>query len=252
MSEPSKTLKDAISDLVTANRILGNEGVVDAFGHVSVRHPDRADRYLLSRSRSPSLVTDEDIIEFDIDSNAIDQRGRIIYAERFIHGAIYRARPDVMSVCHSHAHSMIPFTVTDTPIRPLWVLAAPLGKEVPIWDIRDDFPNDDEVMVMHDAAGRSLAKGLGPRTACLMRGHGGVIATSSVKMTVLASIALMQNAEMEMGARILNLSSGKNKINYLSDAEAAKLVTNMSIPRGLHRAWEYWAIRAGRATDSNP
>ena len=244
-------VKTAITDLVTANRILGHEGVVDAFGHISVRHPERADRYFLSRSRSPSMVTDEDILEFDLDSNPIDQRGRIIYAERFIHGAIYRDRPEVMSVCHSHAHSMIPFTVTDTPLRPLWVLAAPLGKEVPIWDIRDDFPDDDEVMVMHDPAGRALSKRLGRGTACLMRGHGAVIASSDVKMTVLASIALMLNAEMEMGARVLNLSKGGGSVKYLSDAEASKLVQNMSMPRGLHRSWEYWAIRAGRATDVN-
>lgn len=236
----------AIRDLVTANRILGHEGVVDAFGHISIRHPERPDRYFLARSRSPSLIEDADILEFDLDSNPLDQRGRIIYAERFIHGAIYRDRADVMSVCHSHAHSMIPFTVTDTPIRPLWVLAASLGGEVPIWDIRDDFPEDDEIMVMHDAAGSALSKRLGRRTACLMRGHGAVVATFDVKMTVLASIALMQNAEMEMGARILG-----GKVRYLSEAESTKLLKNMSMPRGLHRAWEYWAIRAGRATDLN-
>jgi ribulose-5-phosphate 4-epimerase/fuculose-1-phosphate aldolase len=248
MSTP--TLQAAIRDLVTANRILGEEGVVDAFGHISVRHPDRADRYLLARSRSPSNVEEDDIMEYDLDSNPIDQRGRIIYAERFIHGALFKERPDVMSVCHSHAHTVIPFTVTGTPIRPLWVLAGGLGPEVPIWDIRDDFPNDDEIMVTDNKSGLSLAKALGRGSACMMRGHGAAIATKDLKFTVIASIALMLNAKMQLEASVLTMASGR-PIKYLSDGEAKKLVDTMMMPRGLHRAWEYWAARAGRTTDVN-
>ena len=109
MSEHSQIANDAVRELVTANRILGHEGVVDALGHVSVRHPENAGRYLLSCSRSPELVTEDDIMEFDLDSNPIDQRGRNMYVERSIHGCVYQARPDVNAVCHSHAHELIPF-----------------------------------------------------------------------------------------------------------------------------------------------
>src|ERR1700733_791975 len=111
----------AIRDLVIANRILGNEGVVDAFGHVSIRHPKNPGRYFLARSRSPGLIEEADILEFDLESTCIDLRGERPYAERFLHGSVYQARPDVMSVCHSHAHELIPFTVTDTSLKPVWV-----------------------------------------------------------------------------------------------------------------------------------
>jgi len=245
------TLAAAIEDLVTANRILANEGVVDAFGHISVRHPDRPDRYLLARSRSPSVVDAEDIMEFDLDSHPIDQRGRIVYAERFIHGSLFKERPDVMSACHSHAYSVIPFSVTGTPVRPLWVLAGALGQNVPIWDIRDHFPDDPEIMVTNDDAGISLARALGRNgSAALMRGHGAVIATGSLKLTVIASIALMVNARMQLEASILTLGSGR-PVTYLSEAEATKLTETVQMPRGLHRAWEHWALRAGRATNVN-
>ncbi len=119
MSEQSQSVKEAIRELVTANRILGNEGVVDALGHVSLRHPEDAGRYLLSCSRSPALVTEDDIMEFDLDSNPIDQRGRNMYLEHSIHGCLYRARPDVNAVCHSHARPLIPFAVTGMPIKPV-------------------------------------------------------------------------------------------------------------------------------------
>ena len=130
----------AVRDLVVANRILGNEGVVDAFGHISIRHPENAGRYFLACSRSPGLVTEDDIVEFDLDSNRLDGTTRAIYAERFIHGCLYKARPDVMSVCHSHAHAVVPFTVTNTPIEPIWVMASGSGSDIPNWDIRDEFP----------------------------------------------------------------------------------------------------------------
>ena len=176
MTEHTKT---AVRDLVVANRILGNEGVVDAFGHISIRHPENPGRYFLACSRSPGLVTEDDIVEFDLDSNRLDGTDRAIYAERFIHGCIYKARPDVMSVCHSHAHAVVPFTVTNTPIEPIWVMASGSGPDVPNWDIRDEFPNEGTMLVVNDATGRSLAKTLGAGRVCLLRGHGAVIATTS-------------------------------------------------------------------------
>jgi len=138
MIEHSEIVMEAIRELVVANRILANEGVVDALGDVSMRHPQDARRYLLSCSRSPALVTDEDIMEYTLDNRPIDQRHLNMYAERPIHGCLYRARADVNTVCHSHARQIIPFTVTRETIRPVWVMGATIGNEVPIWDIRED------------------------------------------------------------------------------------------------------------------
>jgi ribulose-5-phosphate 4-epimerase/fuculose-1-phosphate aldolase len=191
----------AIRELVVANRILANEGVVDAFGHISVRHPDNTGRYLLACSRSPGLVTAEDIVAFDLDSNRLDDTDRAIYAERFIHGCIYKARPDVMSVCHSHAHAVVPFTVTNTPIEPIWVMSSGSGAGVPNWDIRDEFPNDGTMLVVNDATGRSLAKTLGNGRVCLLRGHGAVIATGNLKATADGiDRADVQRADADPGA----------------------------------------------------
>ena len=132
------TLETALDDLVIANRILANEGVIDAFGHVSVRDPHRPDHYFLARSRSPELVERDDIMEFDLGNRPVDQRGRTMYSERPIHGSVYAARADVMAVCHNHARSLIPFGITGTPIRPVFHIAGSIGPEVPIWDVRID------------------------------------------------------------------------------------------------------------------
>ena len=164
----NESVQAAIREFVMANRILGNEGVVDAFGHISIRHPENAGRYFLACSRSPGLVTEDDIVEFDLDSNRLDGTNRAIYAERFIHGCLYKARPDVMSVCHSHAHAVVPFTVTNTPIEPIWVMASGSGPNVPNWDIRDEFPNEGTMLVVNDATGQSLAKKLGAGRVCLL------------------------------------------------------------------------------------
>jgi HCOMODA/2-hydroxy-3-carboxy-muconic semialdehyde decarboxylase len=127
---------DCLRDLIVANRILANEQVLDAYGHVSVRHPERPDRFFLSCSRAPELVVRDDLMEYDLDCNPIDQQGRMMVAERPIHGAVYATRPDVMAVVHNHAHELIPFSVTEVKLRPLFHMAASLGPEVPVWDIR--------------------------------------------------------------------------------------------------------------------
>jgi ribulose-5-phosphate 4-epimerase/fuculose-1-phosphate aldolase len=242
-------VETAIHNLVVANRILGHEGVVDAFGHISLRHPGNVGRYFLSRSRSPDLVVEADIMEFNLDSNPIDQRGRTMYSERSIHGCIYQARGDVMAVCHSHAHALIPFTVTETAIRPIWVMSAAIGAEVPIWDIRDDFPSERTMLVVNDAIGRSLAKALGGRRAALMRGHGAVIATGDLKRTVMVSIGLMRNAEMLMQAHLLSFAQGGNdRVKFLNAGEVEYTTDVLFSPRGLERAWEYWKRRAGFET----
>ncbi len=235
----------AIRELVVANRILANEGVVDAFGHISVRHPEDAGRYLLACSRSPGLVTAEDIVEFDLDSNRLDGTSRAIYAERFIHGCLYKARPDVVSVCHSHAHAVVPFTVTNTPIDPIWVMAAGSGPGVPNWDIRDEFPNEGTMLVVNDATGRSLARTLGAGRVCLLRGHGAVIATDGLKSTVMVSIGLMCNAAMLIQAHTLLQGRGDSAVKHLSPAEMESTSQVLLGPLGLDRAWEYWRVRAG-------
>ena len=149
-------LEAQLEDLVIANRILAHEGVVDGFGHVSLRHPERHDRFFMSRSRSPELVTRDDIMEFDLDCNPIDQRGRVMYGERAIHGAIFQTRPDVGSVVHNHAHEIIPYSVTKMPMRQVIHTAGGMGHEVPVWDIRDDFGDTDMLV-------RNLSQGLKSR-----------------------------------------------------------------------------------------
>src|SRR5437660_1348582 len=126
-----------IDDLVAANRILAQNGVLDAWGHVSIRHPNNPERYLLSRARAPALVSAEDIMEFDIDSNPVDQQGRRVFLERFIHGEAYRARPDVNAVVHSHSPTVIPFTVTDEPLKAISHIASFLACGCPVFEIRD-------------------------------------------------------------------------------------------------------------------
>jgi ribulose-5-phosphate 4-epimerase/fuculose-1-phosphate aldolase len=243
MSE-EPTLQAALDDLVIANRILANEGVIDAFGHVSLRHPGRPDRYFLARSRSPELVERGDLMEYDLENRPIDPQGRTMYSERPIHGSIYQARPDVLSVCHNHARSLIPFSITGTAIKPVWHLAGGIGAEVPIWDIRDEF-GDTDLLVTTAAIGDSLARALGPRRACLMRGHGAVVATPDLKATVFVSIYLMVNATLIQEARELG------EVTYLSAGEVRATEQMNLRARSQNRAWEYWARRAGFTTTVN-
>jgi ribulose-5-phosphate 4-epimerase/fuculose-1-phosphate aldolase len=234
----SKAVEAALADLVIANRILASEGVIDAFGHVSIRHPERPDRYFLARSRSPELVERGDLLEFDLDSNPINPDGRTMYSERPIHGCIYKARPEVMSVCHNHAHSLIPFGVTGAAIKPIWHVAGCIGAEVPIWDIREEF-GDTDLLVTDNGMGDSLARKLGPCRCALMRGHGAVVATHGLKPTVFTAIYLMANA------RLLKEAREMGQVTYLSEGEV-KLTEEMNMkPRSQNRAWEYWARRAG-------
>jgi HCOMODA/2-hydroxy-3-carboxy-muconic semialdehyde decarboxylase len=234
----SKAVESALSDLVIANRILANEGVIDAFGHVSIRHPERADRYFLARSRSPELVERGDLLEFDLDSNPINPDGRTMYSERPIHGCIYKSRPEVMAVCHNHAHSLIPFGVTGSEIKPIWHVAGSIGAEVPIWDIREEFGETDLLVTNNDLGG-SLAKKLGKNRCALMRGHGAVVASQTLKSAVFVAIYLMANAKLLKEAREMG------QVTYLSPGEV-KLTEAMNFKeRSQNRAWEYWARRAG-------
>jgi HCOMODA/2-hydroxy-3-carboxy-muconic semialdehyde decarboxylase len=234
----------ALRDLVIANRILANEGVIDAFGHVSIRHPLHPDRYFLARSRSPELVEGGDILEFALDNRPMDSQGETLYSERPIHGSAYRARPDVMAVCHNHARSLIPFGVTGTPIRPLWHIAGSIGPGVPIWDSRDEF-GDTDLLVTSADMGDSLARKLGSNRACLMRGHGAVVVGHDLKATVFVSIYLMVNAALMKEAREMG------EVTYLSPGEVQRTEEMNFRARSQNRAWEYWARRAGFTTTVN-
>ena len=153
-------LEKALRDVVIANRILAHEGVVDAYGHVSVRHPLDPRRYLLSRSRAPELVERGDIVEFDLEGKSVGGDTRAPCLERFIHGAIYETRPDVQAVVHAHAEAVLPFTISATPLRPVVHMASFIGARIPVWDIRDNF-GDTNLLVVNMAQGRDLARGLG-------------------------------------------------------------------------------------------
>ena len=225
--------------LVTANRILAREGVVDAYGHVSIRHPERPDRYILSQSRAPDLVELSDLMEYTLEGDPVDQQGRSMYTERPIHGGIYQAREDVMAIVHNHSPTVIPFSVTDTPLRPMFHLGAIIGSELPVWDIRDNF-QDTNMLVTNMEQGRDLAACLGGRRVSLMRGHGCVIAGQTIREVVVASVYLQVNA----GLLLQSLQLGE--VKYLSPGEIEMMSDSQMRLTGQERAWEYWANRAGR------
>jgi len=238
------SLTDALNELVTANRILAREGVVDAFGHVSIRHPEAAQRYWVSRARAPDCIELDDLMEFALDGTPIDPAGRNPYAERHIHGAVYEDRPEVHAVVHNHSPSLIPYSITGVPLRPVMHMCASMGTHVPVWDSRSAF-GDTNLLVTSMSMGRDLARALGTRPVALMRGHGCVVAGPSLRNVVFNSIYLELNAHLQMQA------SSLGEVTFLSDGEiAAILQTRSSFT--YERAWEYWCRRAGRAYDHRP
>ena len=228
----------AFRRLVAANRILANESVVDAFGHVSVRDPRNPERFVMSRSRSPALVEMSDLMEFDLEGIPLDLRGRTAYGERMIHAAIYAARPEVNSVVHHHAYGVLPFTVTDVPLQPVVHAAAVIGAEIPLWDIRDEYGNTDMLVRTIDQ-GRSLAATLGSNTCLLMRGHGAVVTGADIPQAVLTAIYLQVNAEVLLQARQLGTPT------LLNAEEIAAATAAQFSALALPRAWEYYCQRAG-------
>ena len=234
-------IDEQLQELVTANRILAREGVVDAYGHVSIRHPERPDRYILSQSRAPDLVDVSDLMEYTLDGDPIDQQGRSMYTERPIHGGIYESRDDVLAIVHNHSPTVIPFSVTGIPLRPILHLAALTGPELPVWDIRDNF-GDTNMLVTTMDQGRDLARCLGGRRVSLMRGHGCVIAGKTIREVVMASVYLQVNA----GLLLESLRLGE--VKYLSPGEIESMTESQMSLTGQQRAWEYWSTRAGRAT----
>jgi len=225
--------------LVAANRILAREQVVDAFGHVSLRHPEHPHHYILSRSRAPELVELNDLMEFELDGEPIDGRGRTPYGERFIHGAVMEARPEINAVVHNHAYEVLPFGVTNTPIKPLIHTASVIGEHIPTWDIRDKFGNATDMLVRNMEQGRDLTAALDNNTCVLMRGHGAVIAGKTIKEAVVTSIYLMINA------RIQTVSMAMGNPVYLSPGEIENMTDVQFSPLAMDRMWEAFCLRAG-------
>jgi ribulose-5-phosphate 4-epimerase/fuculose-1-phosphate aldolase len=224
-----------IDDLVAANHILTDQGVLDGFGHVSIRHPGNPNRLLMSRSLAPALVSADDIMEFDEDGNPVDARGRGVFLERFIHAEIYKARPDVMSVVHTHSPGVIPFTVSKTPLRPLYHNPSFLAAGAPVWDIAREFGATD-MLVRNGAIGKSLAQALGDKQVVLMRGHGDVTVGGAVKVAVFRAYYTDVNARLQ--AQAIGLGG---EVTYLSAEEGAKAdAVNLAV---IDRVWDLWKRR---------
>jgi ribulose-5-phosphate 4-epimerase/fuculose-1-phosphate aldolase len=226
-----------VDDLVAANRILVDLGVLDGYGHVSVRHPADPQRYLMSRSIAPELVTAADVMEFDLDSNPVDARGRSTYLERFIHGEVYRVRPDVKAVVHDHSPAIIPFGVSSAPLRPLYHMSAFLGGGVPVFDIKTASGQATDMLVRTAALGKSLAQTLGSRPVALMRGHGAVVVGASLPLVVFRAYYTEMNARLQAQAMGLGGS-----VTYLDDEEARR--AEASVGGTVPRPWELWRRKA--------
>lgn len=228
-----------LREITAANRILAHYRVVDAYGHISVRHPQDPKRFLLSRSRSPELVEPEDIMEFGLDGEIADGRKDKPYLERFIHAGIYEANPEIMAVVHSHALEVLPFTISTVPLTPVMHTASHCGAHIPVWDIADSF-GDTGLLVTTRAQGRDLAVTLAKNRIALMRGHGFAAAGRTIGEVLKVSIYLPQNARVLMDA--MRLGGG---VKPLSAREIEIRDEGGPGGRELDRAIEYWAAQAG-------
>ena len=233
-SNEVESMAGLIWDLVAANRILADQDVLDGYGHVSVRNERNPARYLLARSMAPEITTADDIMEYDLDSNPIDGRGRAMHSERFIHGEIYKVRPEVKSVVHFHAPSVVLMSVSGETLRPIYHMAGFIGDGAPLFDIRKAAGQMTNMLISDGALGHALAQALGNKPVALMRGHGAVVVGESLQQAVGRSVYVKVNAEMQVQAL------GK-KIDFL-DPEEARLagIMNDSFPKD----WELWKEKA--------
>jgi HCOMODA/2-hydroxy-3-carboxy-muconic semialdehyde decarboxylase len=241
MTTPTPADAALIDDLVAANRILYNEGVVDGFGHISVRHDKAAGHFLLARSMAPALVTAADIMEFDDEGEAVDPQGRTAYLERFIHSEIYKLRPEVVSVVHSHSPSVIPFGVVTAKLQPIFHMGSFLGAGVPIFEIRDTGGPATDMLIRNPALGAVLAQSLGASAVALLRGHGDVVVGGSIREAVFRAVYTEVNAKLASEA----LRLGDGQAVFLNAAEArAATATNQA---QITRAWDLWKAKARAA-----
>ena len=232
-----------VKRLVIANRVLAHEDVIDAYGHVSVRDPARPDRFFLAKSRSAEFVDADDIHEYGLDGEPTDGFDGRSYPERYIHCAVYAARPDVSCVVHAHTEALLPFGLIDYPLQAVIHSVSDMGTNVPVWDIADKFGDDTSLLVTDMARGEDLAHTLGDQEVALMRGHGFVTGGRSIETTVRLCVFLARNARVILAAHMLG---GQPK--PLSDGEVAARRSFFE-PDGpwIARAWEAWAARAGCA-----
>ena len=225
-----------LQDLAIANRILVNEGVLDGFGHISVRKPDQPDRFYIARSMAPALVTVDDIVEVDLDGHVHDAQDRRTYVERFIHSAIYKARPEVMSIIHSHSPAVIPFGVTGARLRPICHMSGFLGAVTPVFEIRHSAGESTDLLIRNQALGEALAQTLGASNVALMRGHGSVTVGTSIQQAVFRGIYTESNARLQMQAAQLGA------IEFLTEGEAQ--ATSDMNDMHLDRPWQMWKRKA--------
>jgi ribulose-5-phosphate 4-epimerase/fuculose-1-phosphate aldolase len=223
-----------IADLAAASRILAAHGVVDGFGHVSLRHPESPDRYLMARSVAPALVTPDDIMEYDPDSNPLNANGRSSFLERFIHGEIYKARPDIQSIVHSHSPSVIPFGLVRVPLQAMFHNAAFIASGVPVFDIREKFGATD-MLVSNPERGVALASVLGSKDVALMRAHGSVACGPTLQTAVFRAVYTEVNSRIQHWTTALGGGAGMAAL----DAEEGRLADAINQTAGI-RAWELW------------
>ena len=236
---PNKLI-EAREQLARANRMIANEGVLDAFGHVTLRHPTDPGRYLMSRSRAPELVEPDDILEFTLDSKPVKPTDLRLYGERVIHGGIYQARAEVNAVCHHHAPSILPFCISGAELKPVYHLGATIGEKAPFWDSRDEF-GDTNLIVAKPEEGASLARALGSHWIVLMRRPGATIAGKTLEELTFRTIYTVRNAAMQIQAHTLGT------VSPLNAAETALAGEYNLRPGPVARAWEYWSVRLDKA-----
>jgi ribulose-5-phosphate 4-epimerase/fuculose-1-phosphate aldolase len=234
-AKPAQSTLTVIEDLVTANHILAHEDVLDGYGHVSVRSPSNPNHYYLARAGAPGLVAVADIVEYDLDSNPVSNPGATGYTERFIHGEIYKARPDIMAVVHCHCSEVIPFANAGIPLQPMHHMGFFIGQGVPVFEIRKT-GGETNMLIGTPALGKAVAEALDGKSAVLMRGHGAAIAATSLHLVVAMSYYLNLNARLQYQAMQL----GGNKVTYLDAEESKKAVQDYE------RSWDYWKYKLGR------
>lgn len=238
-SPPIQPSAELVDDLVLANHILFDQGVVDAFGHVSARHDRHADRFLLARNMAPGLVRAGDIIEFTLDGEPVNAGGRRVYLERFIHGEIYRAYPQVQAIVHSHSPAIVPLTVVKNhPLRAVFHMAGFIGTSAPVFEIRDVAGNTTDLLVRNGELGAALAKYFEGSAIVLMRGHGSTIVAQSIQQAVYRAVYAEANARCQAAAEQLG------EVTYLTDEECRACVDSHEAQ--VQRPWDMWKLEAAR------